>query len=209
MELVRLGQHTDDEIKNRLDEIGKSLQQEGISDQQKSSLERERTTLQLERQGNQIVGDMLRSLDSIGQRQNLKLSDFTLSTDLKKDLPQFKASINKVTRGGKREVGALFFRGHGIIINGGSTYYKSIAAGFGILPTKNLFDMLIPRQDIVVAQSTELVHERTHRDLGATERAAYTEQMRVLQQYGPGAFRNESFYDYYRQGVQAGKGGKE
>jgi RHS repeat-associated protein len=209
MELVRLGQHTDDEIKNRLDEIGKSLQQEGITNQQKSSLEGERTTLQIERQGNQIVGDMLKSLDSIGQRQNLKLSDFTLSTDLKKDLPQFKSSIEKVTAGGKREVGALFFRGHGIIINGGSTYYKSMAAGFGILPTKNLFDMLIPRHDIVVAQSTELVHERMHRDLRATERAAYTEQMRVLQQYGPAAFRNESFYDYYRQGVQAGKGGKE
>jgi len=40
------------------------------------------------------------------------------------------------------------------------------------------------------------VHERTHRDgPDRSEHAAYTEQLRVLQKFGPGAFANTAFYD--------------
>lgn len=98
MELVRLGQHTDQQINDRVAEIDAELKKEGLTDKQTQSLQSERNTLQFEQEGNHAVQVALDKLNSTGQGNGLKLSDFTLSTDPKND---FRAMTAK--RGYKGE----------------------------------------------------------------------------------------------------------
>ncbi len=84
-ELVHLGKHTDDWIKNRTQEINQALKNKGLSKDQRDTLKNEKNTISLEKQGNHVVGNLLSKLDQIGQRNGLQLSDFTLSTDTKND----------------------------------------------------------------------------------------------------------------------------
>jgi hypothetical protein len=50
--------------------------------------------------------------------------------------------------------------------------------------------------DYITYGGTASVHERSHRDgSDKSEHAAYTEQLRVLQKFGPAAFKSRDFYN--------------
>jgi RHS repeat-associated protein len=84
-ELVKLGQHTDDQINARTKEINGQLKDKSLSADAKAALKAEKTTLGIEKQGNSVIGGMLSKLDQTGQRNGLKLSDFTITTSPSSD----------------------------------------------------------------------------------------------------------------------------
>ncbi len=60
---------------------------------------------------------------------------------------------------------------------------------------------------------TAAVHERSHRDGTLEQRLsegrAYTEQLRVLQKFGPGVFKSREFYDNAEKFVKQGSQRKD
>ena len=194
MELVKLGQHTDEQINKRVAEIDEALKAENITNKQKQDLGKERNTLLLEQQGNTIVTDMLNALPA-GDRQGLSLKDFTLSTEGKND---FDEKTRKYIDKGEKESGGaasmMFLPGSKakqIYIFATDANYQSIVTGGG---THQRTNTIVPRNDLILAISAKIPHERAHRDSGASERTEFTIELRVLQQYGPGPFVNKEYY---------------
>ena len=198
MERVKLGQHTDEEIEKRLKEVNKEIDRIGKiknkTDEQKKEQEKlkaERTTLGIEKEGNKVVGALLKSLESRGELNGLKLSDFTVTTDSAND---FKDEPRIV---GDPGAGAAMFVLNGyskeIFINTKSNDYALYKSGDA---------------DAVLYGGTALRHEQVHRDNypngDTSEKAAYTEQLKILQKYGPGAFRNKEFYKTVLEHVTKG-----
>jgi RHS repeat-associated protein len=187
-ELVKLGQHTDEEIKRRQQEIDQQLKslkkdQSLTKDQRKEQeqkLKAEKKTLGLEREGNKAVGALLNALDKIGQRNGLALSDFTLSTDTKNDFKGFatpdamKKLLNDqafVIRDNPKFGGTIYIR-------------TEPAAGFYQLSQRN--------SDFLYYGATSVRHEQEHL-LGRGEGPAYRVQdnvMHLFQNY----FQNRDLY---------------
>jgi RHS repeat-associated protein len=201
MDIIRLGEHTDEEIKRRLAEIAAKLKQEGITEQQKADLEKESNNLMLEQEGNKIVSDLLQALDSIGERNGLKVSDFALSTDRNNDFKDFEAAAKTK----KDKAGWAYFHrvdpfafvvpgSKDIYFNTQNNSWKVLVIGKGISPIAG--EITLP--DLTKSYSTNLRHEQAHRDRQASERTAYTIQLRVLEKYGPGAFINKGAYNEVR-----------
>lgn len=192
MERVRLGQHTDEQIKQRQQEIDQELKDKTLTRAQKEALRAERRTLDLERQGNEIVGEYLGAIETIGARKGFKVSDFTLSTDSAND---FKGVVS----GDPGASGAMFVLvgySREIFINTNSNDWKRST---GALVDYDSKGNAIARTDFIIYGGTAAVHERSHRDsptraLQSSEGRAYTEQLRVLQKFGPDAFKSKEFY---------------
>jgi RHS repeat-associated protein len=190
MELVQLGLHTDEEIDKRrkaIDEEKKAIRKDkGLTKQQqdekRAKLEAEKKTLGFEKEGNKVVGQQLASLQSHGELNGLKLSDFTLSTDSKHD---FDADPRVSDDPG---AGAAMF-----MLEGYSTqiYVKQDSNQFQMSLTGDL--------DYITLGGTTARHEQVHRDGDGSgnksERAAYTLQLRILLKYGPTAFQSRDFYN--------------
>jgi RHS repeat-associated protein len=200
MERVKLGQHTDEEIEKRLKEVNKEIDRIGKiknkTDEQKKEQEKlkaERTTLGIEKEGNKVVGALLKSLESRGELNGLKLSDFTVTTDSAND---FKDEPRIV---GDPGAGAAMF-----VLNGYSTeiFINTKSNDYAIYKSGDA--------DAVLYGGTVLRHEQVHRDNypdgDTSEKAAYTEQLKILQKYGPAAFQNKEFYktviDHVTKGTQ-------
>jgi RHS repeat-associated protein len=98
LELVPLGQHTDEEIKRRTRQIKQELNNRDLSGEQINRLKAERTTLQLERRGNAAGRAFLAALDSVGARNGLQLSDLTLTTATKGDFASLGLSRDQMAR---------------------------------------------------------------------------------------------------------------
>jgi RHS repeat-associated protein len=90
MILVRLGQHTDQQIADRLAEIEGRLGAEDVTEQEYYQLQEEAEALQLEREANSVVRAFLAALEKIGEGRGLEVSDFTLITDPNKDLADIR-----------------------------------------------------------------------------------------------------------------------
>lgn len=189
MERVKLGQHTDEEIEKRLkavnseiDRIGKIKNRTEDQKKEQDKLKAERTTLGIEKEGNKIVGALLKSLDSKGELDGLKLSDFTVSTDSANDFKDEPRIIGDPGKG----AAAFVLNGYSreIFINTKSSDYALYKAGDA---------------DAILYGGTAVRHEKVHRDNypkgDSSEKAAYTEQLRILQKYGPRAFKSKAFYD--------------
>jgi hypothetical protein len=213
MELVRLGQHTDEEINKRIGEIDTALKQEGLTDRQKQALQSERKTLQIEQEGNRIVGGLLKKLDAAGERQGLRLSDFTVSTDPTNDFRSlyaargFKGKALEAQLTENADAVAAVFRSQSkqIFINATTQFYKAIAQqGDLVYPIYGRVEL----PDVTVITATYLPHEKYHRDIAASERHAYQEQLRVLNKFGPGAFVSQKvFKDFQQMLTAAGRTG--
>ncbi len=188
MERVKLGQHTDEEIDKRLktvnDEIDRIGKIKGKTAEQKTEqdkLKAERTTLGIEKEGNKVVGGLLKNLESKGELNGLKLTDFTASTDSAND---FKDEPRIVGDPGKGAA-AFVLNGYSkeIFINTKSNDYALYKAGDA---------------DSILYGGTALRHEQVHRDNypkgDSSEKAAYTVQLSILQKYGPDAFKSKEFY---------------
>jgi hypothetical protein len=203
MELVRLGQHTDEEINQRrkaIDQEKKAIRKDSSltkaqQDEERAKLEAEKNTLGLEKQGNQAARAYIARLESIGEGQGLQVSDFTLSTDAQNDFlsdPIFVSGAGGLAAAKQKseEVASGFmfhFVGYksDIYINTTSSNYQFLTTGDA---------------DMVTYSGTAAVHERSHRDSPTqqqrlSEDRAYTEQLRVLQKFGPAAFKSRDFYE--------------
>jgi RHS repeat-associated protein len=201
MELVQLGLHTDadiDRIVNKIDTLikGGNLPQDVVD-----VLTKRKESLLIEKEGNKIVQEMLDKLDSVGERQGLKLSDFTLSTDVARDfrnvrilqtLEQFAA----VRRGISKQ----------IYIFTENLTYKAIKQGVAYFNSGGFTAGEVRRPDLIIEGGTFLPHEKFHRDVGPSEKFAYKEQRRVLDQFGPGAFMNQQFFTEFRDYLRAKAG---
>ena len=196
MRIVRLGQHSDEQITSRRDEILAQLHNPNskLTAAEQETLVNEFTDLGLEMQGNAIVNRELEHLRSIGKDQGLKLSDFTLMTDPKKDIlsdKEYVAKVGlKVAQGVAEEAenGSMFvlyrFQNQ-IYINGSGDTYLG-AAGIRTESTQ---------EDYQLYGASEMRHEKVHRDnRNKSEHAAYREQLKILRQFGPGAFKSQEFY---------------
>jgi RHS repeat-associated protein len=196
MERVKLGQHTDEQIKQRQKEIDQQLKKDkSLTKEQKETLKAEKRTLGLEKQGNKIAGEYLAALDTIGERQGLQVSDFTLSTDSANDFKGVQGISGDPGAGGAMFV--LVGYSKEIFINTNSNDFKGATGDFTAYDSKG---NPIARNNFVNYGGPAAVHERSHRDsptrtLQNSEGRAYTEQLRVLQKFGPDAFKSKEFYN--------------
>lgn len=186
MELIRLGQHTDAEIDKRRKEIDEQLKRDKkiLTKDQKKTLDAEKKTLGLEKEGNKIVGQMLSALDTKGERNGLKLGDFTLSTDSKRDFqsdPRIKGDP-----GGNAGMFVLLGYSTQIYVNTNSNDYKGAK---GEIQGREA-------ADYILYGGLAVRHEQFHRDAtDKSEHAAYAAQLKILQKFGPGAFKSKEFYN--------------
>jgi hypothetical protein len=204
MELVQLGQHTDEEIKRRQAEIKQQLkdlkQDKSISKDerkaQEKALKAENKTLGLEMEGNRVGNALLASLDAKGERNGLQLSDLTLSTDSKHDFDQDKRVSDDPGKG----AGMFVLNGYSMQI-----YLNKKSSDYGLYKSGD--------SDGILYGGTALRHEKVHRDNyprgDSSEHAAYSLQLKLLQQYGPGAFKSRDFYDTAIKHVTAGSKRKD
>ncbi len=145
--------------------------------------------LQFERQGNIVVGAMLNHLKGIGEDDNLKLSDFTLSTDPESDFPGVKFGEDNANAfvlldektGKPTHDGQIFINAKGDMFQGaiGKSQEGSV-------------------DDWIAYGASSLAHERSHRDgrtkeLRRSERVAYRAQLPILQRLEK-KFQTPSFF---------------
>lgn len=218
MEIVQLGQHTDEEIERRrkaIDEEKKAIRKDSSltkaqQDERRAKLEAEKRTLGLEQQGNKVVSQYLAKLDSIGERNGLVLSDFSLTTEPVNDFTSdarfvnaFGGDMKKAEAAAKGNAGAgmfvwLGFSGQ-IFVNATSNDYRGSR---GEIPGTDA-------RDYITYGGTAARHEQTHFGPDNSEHAAYTVQLRILQKFGPAAFKSSGFYDNALKFVTAGSQRKD
>lgn len=196
MERVRLGQHTDDQIKKRKQEIETELKNKNLTKDQKKALKAEKKTLELEEQGNKIVGQYLAALDKIGERNGMQVSDFTLTTEPQKDfatdpafIKAFGGDKKKAKDAAKRNKSAGMFVWLGystqIFINAKSNDYKGSKGEISGMDAS----------DYITYGGSAARHEKSHLGPDSKESTAYKVQLQILQKFGPGAFKSKEFYD--------------
>jgi len=190
MERVRLGQHSDEEIdrlrKEKEQQIKQGKKDGTLTKEQRKQLEAERKTLGLEKEGNKLANNLINRLPA-SERQGLQVSDFTLTTDptgtdFMSD-PTFVAGTQDpqglANAAGKKAMFRLRGYSQEIFIN---------------TTASNITDMMTGDRDWITYGATLVKHEQSHRDKDYNEFQAYTEQKRVLEQFGPGAFSSPEVY---------------
>jgi len=189
-ELVRLGQHTNDEIKKRKKEIGEELKNKDLTKEQKDALKKERNTLNLEQQGNQVVGNLLAKLDQTGQRNGLQLSDFTLTTDTKNDF-----AAGHPTAGGLQKM----LDAQAFVLNGtqfaGTIYIRTE-------PEEGFYQMSQRNSDFGYYGGSALRHEQVHRG-GGDEYDAFRTQDSVFHTF-KNFFQNQDLYRGLDETIEKG-----
>jgi hypothetical protein len=204
MELVPLGQHTDAEIDARrkaIDEEKKLIKKDtsltkAQQEEKRARLEAEKKTLGLEKEGNHVVAQELESLDANGELNGLQLSDFTLSTDSQHDFDAEPA----ISDDPGANAGMFVIEGYStqIYVNTNSGDYQGAKSGDA---------------DYITYCGTTARHEQVHRDGDVqgdhSEHAAYTVQLRILQKYGPAAFKNPDFYERAKNAATKGSKRKD
>ena len=206
MERVRLGQHSDEEIdrlrKEKEQQIKQGKKDGTLTKHQEKQLKAERNTLALEKEGNRLVNNLINALPA-NERQGLQVSDFTLTTDptgadFMSD-PQFVAGAGSDPQGlanaaGKKAMFRLTGYSQELFIN---------------TTTSNIKDMMSGDRDWITYGATVVKHEQSHRDKDYNEFQAYSEQKRVLEQFGPGAFSRPEVYqnhlDFINRNINSNK----
>ncbi|MGO9340030.1 MAG: RHS repeat-associated core domain-containing protein [Terracidiphilus sp.] len=188
-ELVQLGQHTDQQINDLTKQINNTLKDKSLDSDIKGMLKAEKTTLGLEKEGNSVVSGLLSKLDQTGQRNGLKLSDFTLSTSTASDFAG-KATPAAIDR----MMGAQAFTAPGGI-------YIRTEPEFGF------YQMSQRSSDFGYYGASALRHEQVHRDGGPGhngENPAFQMQLQIFEGF-KGYFQNPAIYkgldDSIRNGI--------
>ncbi len=217
MIIVRLGQHSDEEINKELEKINTQLSKGNLSEKKKQELTAKAEQLRLEKEGNRFVGEMLRHLNDIGEGKGLRLSDFSISTDPKSDFPQ---DVHEKGTGGDISTAYMFVvEGFNkqIYVNTSSSQYQLLRGAFKALPkwlegvkvdsltgsgVVEIGNVDFP--DATKYGATVARHERAHRDREVkSEAGAYQLQKQVLERFGPGAFHNKNFYNYHLERLES------
>jgi RHS repeat-associated protein len=191
MERVRLGQHGDEEIdklrKEKEQQIKQGKKDGTLTNEQEKTLKAERNTLGLEKEGNKLARGLIDKLPA-SERSGLQVSDFTLTTDPSgEDFmsdSRFAANAGPDPQGLANAAGTkAMFRIRG--------YSQEI---FINTTTTNIKDMMSGDRDWITYGATLVKHEQSHRDKDYNEFQAYTEQKRVLEHFGAGAFSSPEVY---------------
>jgi hypothetical protein len=194
-ELIKLGQHTDDEINARTKEINNQLKDKSLSADARSALKAEKTTLGLEKQGNAVIGNLLSKLDQTGQRNGLQLSNFTLSTDTKND---FASATNP--EGLKQLTNDQAFVIQNKSKYGGTIYVRTE-------PENGFYQQSRRSSDFGYFGASAISHEQIHPN-GGGEYPAYQRQLGVFEGFH-NYFQNQQLYqtldDLIRGGIDANK----
>ena len=203
MKFIQLGLHTDEWIDNRVGDINQQLNdpKSKLTNSQQAALRDELDTITQEKQGNAVAREAIRQLNANGEGSNLKVSDFTLSTDPSHDLMSDRNFVQRYsTRQDAQKdadntdkTGDMFTihnYSNQIFINTKRTTGKAFGSG-------NPYSGSV-LSDITVFAASEMEHEATHRDgrsaRARSEGAAYTEQSRILLKFGPDAFKDKNYY---------------
>ena len=187
-ELVKLGQHTDQQID---EEIKRNNQQKKVIGNDKSLTKDERkaqqkaldarnNTLRLEKEGNRVVGALLNALDKIGQRNNLSLSDFTLTTDTKND---FKADATS-------DALKTLLNDQAFVIQNNAKYGGTIY--IRTEPSEGFYQLSQRNSDFVFWGAGAVRHEQEHL-LGRGEGPAYRVQDNVHHLF-KNSYQNSDLY---------------
>lgn len=183
--LVRLGQHTDEEIRKRQAEIKKELKSRDLTKEQRAALKAERDMLKWEAKGNKAVAKMLTALEKAGQRNGLILNDFTLSTDTAADFPgATQADVAKMM-----QKDAFVLQGPSQLT--GTIYVRTE-------PATGIYNLSFKGNDYVMYGGATLRHEQVHLFGNRSEFVAYSTQRAVFQLF-QGMFRDRSLYQYFDQ----------
>ena len=207
MERIRLGR-PEAEIQAEIDTVSEQLaQNEASTPEEHQALIEQRQSLVTELEGTQVANQYLAALDSIGERQGLQLSDFTLSTDSANDFAGIPG-INGDPLAGAA-MGVIVGYSREIFVNTNSREYQ---VAIGHQPGYDNQGNQVPINDMIKYLGTAAVHERSHRDsptrdLRLSEGRAYTEQLRVLQKFGVNAFKTSSFFYFTAGHVMNGSEG--
>ena len=177
-EQVQLGQHTDQEIKDLKKAIDKQLKATKKGDPARAKLNAAKNTLDLEKQGNAVGKAYLAALQKVGQLNGLKLSDLTLTTNVKQDFANDpRMTPDKMAKATNPNAQA-FVLGQG---EGGPIYLKAEGS---------LYQLGIGNSQNEDIGGSILAHEQVHIDNAGEETggeaAAYTRQKNVFQ-----LFRND------------------
>ena len=203
MEIVQLGQHTDAEIearRNAIDAEKKAIRKDSSltraqQDEKRAQLEAEKRTLGLEQQGNKVVSQYLAKLDGIGERNGLQLGDFSLTTEPVKDFASDSSFVEAFGGDSKKaETAAKGNEGTGMFVwLGFSTQIFVNATANDYRGSRGQITG-VDASDYVTYGATAARHEQTHFGTDNSEHAAYTVQLRILQKFGPTAFKASGFY---------------
>ena len=172
----------------------------------------------MEQRANLIVSSWLAELRMQGLGQGMELSDFSIMTDYNNDIRQIGMEQGASERDMDNyltQQKALGITTDAVTING-KTYINTAsnttfgmnltASGFnssGITLTTNQGEE-ITQSDAAKAGGTLLSHERKHQKGEASETKAYTEQIRILDKFGP-TFSSPGVYNYFRERSQSAK----
>jgi hypothetical protein len=190
-ELVKLGQHTDDEIKKRTKEINQQLKDKNLTKEQKDALKKEKNTLALEKEGNRVVGNLLAALDKTGERNGLQLSDFTLTTDTKND---FAGSVTP--DGLQKMLGAQAFVISDNAKFGGTIYIRTE-------PDTGFYQLSQRDSDFVFYGASALSHEQVHLRGERQEYPAFKRQDSVFHGF-KNYFQNSAIYRGLDESIHEG-----
>jgi hypothetical protein len=125
--------------------------------------------------------------------KDLQVSDFTLSTDTSGT--DFMSDPAFVTgAGGAADAQAL--------ANAAGTKSMFLIGGYSTeifinTAQSDIKNMMSGDRDWITYGATAVKHEQSHRDKLYNEHQAYTEQKRVLDQFGPGAFSSREVYQHH------------
>jgi hypothetical protein len=163
--LARLGQHSEDEIRNRQRQLRDELEKLDLSSADRKHLRAEQRQLELEADGNEIVGAYLKRLESVGQRNSLHLSDISVIADPVNDLTGFGFSQDQINN----------------IRRSDTNGFVSNFPGLIYIPTWSfLYQNSVGNTWLQDYGGAVLRHEQVHIQ-GGGEREAYTVQRAVLQ----------------------------
>jgi RHS repeat-associated protein len=183
MELVPLGQHSDEEIDERSSYLKRQLKAKGISKSDRATIKAELATLALEMEGNRIVGEMLAALASKNQLNGMKLSNFTLTTETSSDF------AGVLRRDQLAEVAAK----DAFVLQGRDGPFKGTIF-IRTEPPDGFYRQSQSDSDYVYYGATALRHEQRHFMVPGHEVEALTLQLSVLQIF-QNDFRSRGTYD--------------
>lgn len=151
-------------------------------EQKKAEINGQLKTLETKLDGTRLVNSILKDLDSIGERNGLQLSDFTLTTDPQKDFAGVSADAMKTIMGSEA------------FQQGGEIYIRTDTPGGFFNAITTATDPALRRDFLHIASAT-VAHEQNHM-LNPTvlrERPAYTRERDVLTKF-KNTFNYQSVY---------------
>jgi len=211
-EVAQLGKESEEDIKRKIKEKEQLLGKDKKNESLKADIASLKQTLSFVQEGNKVIGAWLQALKDRGEDNGLTLSDFKISTNPTDDLVKVAKAAGKSQDFidiGKYEWGqsgttATVIGKDIYILRPSSQYQISLGAlnGQTVVGPDGVGD--VPKGDIFIVGGSALRHEQDHRDNGATETTAYTNQINLLDRINQSKkpFQNQKYFAQVKRGYQ-------